>query len=112
MNTCGHIIPSNVEGNQKWNGAEPIFSSKVINKIKENIWIFIKIIMVEINKIVEPSAWIKKYFKAASDEYLLFFTEISGIKDNKLSSSPIQAVNHDLAQIDIKSPNNKVIKNK
>ena len=107
-NAWGHNIPSRVGGNQKWNGAEPAFKSKAVDKGAEKS-IFIVIITAEIRRIVDPSAWIKKYFKAASDEYWLFLIKISGIKDNKFNSSPIQAPNHELEEIEIIIPSVKVI---
>lgn len=61
---------------------------------------------------VDPSAWIKKYFKAASEEYWLSLIEIKGIKDNKFNSSPIQAPNHELEHVANKIPKIKVVLNK
>jgi len=58
----------------------------------------------------DPKAWIKKYFKAASEEYWLFFVEIRGIKDNRLSSSPIQAPNQEEEEAASTVPNKRVEK--
>lgn len=60
----------------------------------------------------EPKAWIKKYFSAASDEYWLFFKEIIGINDIKLSSSPIQIPNQEEEEIDKVVPRRSVNMNK
>lgn len=64
------------------------------------------------SKIEEASAWVKKYFKEASEERRLFVFIIKGINDSKLISNPIQAPNHDVDEIVIKVPLIKVIKNK
>lgn len=60
----------------------------------------------------EPKAWIKKYFKAASEEYWLFLEEMSGIKDKRFSSSPIQAPNQEEDEMERRVPNIRVEKNK
>jgi Ni,Fe-hydrogenase I cytochrome b subunit len=73
---------------------------KIENKIIEN------------NNTLEAKAWVKKYFKDASEENkLLFFIE-RGIKDNKLISNPIQTLSQEEDLILIKVPNIKVKKNK
>ena len=112
VSACGHSIPSRVGGNQKWNGAEPALSSKAADNGPENVWIFIIIITAEIRSTVDPSAWIRKYFKAASEEYWLFFIKIKGINESKLSSSPIQAPNQEFAETEIRMPSTKVVMNK
>lgn len=48
---------------------------------------------------IEAKAWVRKYFKADSVEYLFFLLIISGIKDNKFTSKPSQAINHEFAEI-------------
>jgi len=60
----------------------------------------------------DPSAWIRKYFKADSEEYRLFLEEIKGINDKRFSSSPTQAPNQEEEEIDKVVPKNKVNKNK
>jgi len=60
--------------------------------------------------IEDPSAWIKKYLSAASDEYWLFLVEIRGIKDKRLSSNPTQAPNQEEEEAARTVPNNKVKK--
>ena len=112
ISACDHIKPSKVGGNQKWKGAEPAFNNKAADRDAENKCVFNIIITPEISKIVEPRAWIKKYFKAASDEYWLSFIVINGIKESKFNSNPIQAPNQELAQIEITIPKIKVLINK
>ena len=107
----GQDIPSIIWGNQKWKGAAPNFnnSAETIrieetsaeNNINEPL-----IIMKE-----DPKAWIKKYFKAASEEYRLFIVKIKGIKDIRLSSNPTQAINHDGAEMAIIAPIKRVVMN-
>ena len=53
---------------------------------------------------VEPRAWTRKYFRAASEEYELCLEEIIGIKDSKLSSSPIHLPNQELDEMAIIRP--------
>lgn len=61
---------------------------------------------------VEANACVKKYFKEASVDIKLFVSIIKGIKDNKLISNPIQALNHEFEEIVIIVPLIKVVKNK
>jgi hypothetical protein len=69
--------------------------------------------MIDLNKkIAEANAWVRKYFKAASVDNRLFVSIIKGIKDSKLISSPTQAPIHELAEIEIKVPLIKVIRNR
>lgn len=69
--------------------------------------------MIDLNKkIAEANAWVRKYFNAASVDNRLFVSIIKGIKDNKLISKPTQAPIHELAEIEIKVPLIKVIRNK
>lgn len=67
--------------------------------------------IIENNNILEASAWVRKYFKDASDENKLFNFIVKGIKDNKLISNPIHTLNQDEEQILIIVPKNKVDKN-
>jgi len=55
----------------------------------------------------EAKAWVKKYFKEASVDNWFFELIIKGIKDNKLISNPIQALNHELEEIEIRVLINK-----
>lgn len=66
--------------------------------------------MSEAVKIIidDPRAWIKKYFRAASEEYWLFLEEIKGMNERRLSSSPIQAPNHEVEEIESVVPKIRV----
>lgn len=73
--------PSITSGNQKWNGAIPIFVSKAeLNIIIIELSIFFstkKLLDIKIkekSKITEAKAWVKKYFRDLSDENALFFS--------------------------------------
>lgn len=110
--TWFHWSPSITLGNQKWKGAAPALSrratvNKVVASSPEDIIKEADMIMID-----EPKAWIKKYFKAASEEYWLFLEEISGIKDKRFSSSPIQAPNQEEDEMERRVPNIRVEKNK
>lgn len=50
----------------------------------------------------------RKYFRAASEEYWLFFREIIGIKDKRFSSSPTQTPNQEVDEIERIVPRIKV----
>lgn len=65
--------------------------TKVLN---ENI-IDLEKIMIE-----DPRAWIRKYFKAASEDDDDNLVDIRGINDIKFSSNPIQAPNHEEEEIE------------
>lgn len=105
--------PSMTLGNQKWNGADPIFINKV-EFIKIEILLFISkfknIILFKIinKKLIDAIDWIKKYFNKASEENKFFELEIRGVKLNKLISKPIQHPNHELEVIEIKVLKNKI----
>ena len=60
----------------------------------------------------EPRACIIKYFRAASEEYMLVLGEMSGKNDSKFSSKPIQATNHEDEETATVVPKISVIKNK
>lgn len=59
----------------------------------------------------EAMAWVKKYFNVASEENKFCDFIDKGIKDNRLTSRPIQMLNHEEDEILINVPNIKVIKN-
>lgn len=65
---CGHANPSITWGNQKWKGALASFN-KIAKKI--NVVLINKKEVErkpdEISK-ADPKAWIRKYFKAASEK--------------------------------------------
>jgi hypothetical protein len=111
--------PSKTFGNQKWNGAIPLFT---INENANNI-VIIKFLflvhskkhekkIIKNNKILDAIAWIRKYFKHASEENKLSNFIERGIKDNKLISKPIHTLNHEDEQIEIRVPKTNVKKNK
>ena len=102
-----HDNPSTILGNQKWNGADPIFINKeeliIIDKklFKSKFFNKIIFIMIEKSRLIDAIDWVKKYFKDASDINKLFELEIKGINLNKLISNPIQHPNHELDEIEI-----------
>lgn len=112
--------PSITIGNQKWNGAIPVFIIKEEAKIILIFELKFKSIfhsikkenkIIENNKTLEAKAWVRKYFNDASEENKLFNFIVKGINDNKLISNPIQILNHDDEQILIIVPKNNVDKN-
>lgn len=114
------VKPSITPGNQKWNGAAPLFNRRAeeINRflcfIKNTLFILSKInIKITANrKTEEAKAWVKKYLREASDDIKLFVLIIKGINDNKLISNPIQAPNQEVEETVIRVPLIRVIKNK
>lgn len=110
--------PSTILGNQKWNGADPIFiniDELIIIEIKLliskllNIIIFI---IIQNKKLMDAIDWVKKYFKEASEDSKLLDLEIRGMNLIKLISSPIQAPNHEFEEMEIMVLNIKInIKN-
>lgn len=107
---CNHPSPSATIGNHIWKGAAPILINKAIdNKYCENITPVV--IVEDANRIMaEASAWVRKYFRLASDENWLVSEEIRGIKDNRFSSRPIHTVNQEEEETAIIIPNVKVEK--
>lgn len=78
------------EGNHTWHGTIPNFRIRDIRSIN-SIIDFLKYISVHIeediiNKILDPSAWTRKYLSIASDSWNLLELFISGINDNILIS--------------------------
>ncbi len=63
------------------------------------------------SKTLEANAWVKKYFKVASEVKRLLVFIIKGIKDNKLISSPIQILNQEEEEILIIDPKISIKKN-
>lgn len=89
----GHIIPSITWGNQKCIGAAPNFNNKaslreIEKTVNEKRSRDLEKIIIE-----DPSAWIKKYFKAASEENLFFSEIIKGMNEIRFNSRPAQAEN-------------------
>ena len=113
------VSPSMTPGNQKWKGAAPLFNNRAeeINKflyLRRN-WLFIlskiNIRMTANKNTDEANAWVKKYFKEASEDIKLFVLIIKGINDNKLISNPIHAPNQDVDETVTRVPLIRVIKN-
>lgn len=103
-------------GNQKWNGAIPIFIIKEEQKIKSIIVFKFSLKLYSIkkqNKIIEnnskleANACVRKYFKIASLENKLFIFMQSGIKERRLISKPIHILNHEDDEILIIVPKNR-----
>lgn len=91
------LNPSITSGNQKWNGAAPIFVKSVefriiigncLNSRLLNEFIFVIIKIMENNKIVEARAWVIKYLMDDSVDIKFLVLLKRGIIDNKLISSP------------------------
>lgn len=61
-------------------------------------------------KIKEAKDWVKKYLIADSVEIKFLVLIIKGIKDKRLSSSPIHIPNHEEEEMEINVPNIKVHK--
>lgn len=114
--------PSITPGNQKWNGAAPIFSNKaeLIRIGIKVLWIIEGVTVLKVRALIvtasksvaEAKACVKKYFNEASVEKRFFVLVINGIKDSKLISNPIHAPNQEFADVEIKVPLISVIKNK
>lgn len=90
--------PSITSGNQKWNGAAPVFVNIAEEKIKEilSCWgviINCDIKTIENNKIDEARAWVMKYLIDASVAIMFFELFIKGIMESKLISKPIHMPN-------------------
>jgi len=102
-------------GNQKWNGAIPIFTQRAIKII--SFWMLIILVsvlalVISLVKIIikEAIAWAKKYLIAVSVERGVNLTTNKGISLIKLISKPSQQVNHELAEQAIVVPITKVNK--
>ena len=67
--------------------------------------------IIENSKILEAIAWIKKYFKDASEEKELFSFIDKGIKERRLIAKPIQILNQEVEEILIIVPKTREIKN-
>jgi len=108
----GHSINNITCGNQKWRGATPAFAIKLkeitssINWVKLNIEI-LEFKKIHIIKVVDATAWTKKYLMEASTErYNILLIRMGAILI-KLISRPIQAENHDEEEIVIIDPMSK-----
>lgn len=63
-----------------------------------------RIIIIENSKIVEAKAWVIKYFREASEEYMFLVFDIKGIIERRLISSPIHILSQEYDEIEIKVP--------
>lgn len=108
--------PSIILGNQKWNGADPIFINKdeliiiIINKFISKFFIIIRFNKIENRKLIDAIDWTIKYFKDASEDIILLEFVIRGTNLNKLISNPIQHPNQEFDEIEIKVLKNKINK--
>lgn len=111
--------PSITSGNQKWNGAIPIFVSKAELKIIIiELSIFFRSrcelasIIIENKRIKEAKAWVRKYFIELSVERIFLLCWINGMNANKLISKPNHIPIQVNEEIEINLPVNRIIKNK
>lgn len=91
-------VPCVTSVTQKWNGAKPSFIIRDNVKANEMVglleWIidhcpeYIIVVIIDISRIIDAVACVRKYFVAASvDRGLVLFMRI-GIIDSMLNSSP------------------------
>lgn len=110
---CSQGVDCITEGNQKWRGAAPTFKRSANNIITCGKKEEKKFNSAPTNNMAEPRACVKKYFRVASEDKIFFlFVSIIGIKDNKLSSNPTQAVTQLGEEVVIKIPKIRVLENK
>jgi hypothetical protein len=84
-----------VEGNQKWHGAAPSLSRRLVTKMYcISVW-FLRLFssILEYSIIAEPRACARKYLMALSVSWLVCVCSINGMNDNRLISIEIQANN-------------------
>ena len=95
-----HLIDIIADGYHKWHGARPNLiirdRSSLINIIEFILFIKKEDIDLMISNL-DPSAWVKKYFTAASVSWNWLVYRIIGIKARRFSSSPI----HSIIQLDL-----------
>lgn len=108
----GHNNLSIICVNQKWKGLTPSFKRRAGVTINENN--FGENNKIDLEKIIkeEPKAWIKKYFRAASEEYREFLDIIKGINDKRFNSRPVHTLNHEREEKARSVPNNNIEKKK
>lgn len=91
-----HDSDAITDGNHRWHGAAPNFSSSDVIKIIDATLLFI-IALMNIDdpssNSIDPSAWDRKYLIAASVSWFDFDWIIIGINLNMLISSITHAVN-------------------
>jgi len=91
-----HDIDVITDGNHIWHGTIPSFiKSEIINIVddRSELKLCSHNLDENINKILEPIAWIKKYLSIASVSWNLFEQFMIGIKDSMLISRAIQVIN-------------------
>jgi len=102
--------PSITSGNQKWNGAIPIFVKSlefIINRYVDWRFIFVVILelfisrITDIRIIVEAIDWTIKYLIADSADSMFFWLCISGIIDSRLISKPNHIPSQEYDEIEI-----------
>lgn len=97
INALFHLNPSITSGNQKCTGAAPSFVNNAVFIIVVNEKFtrglinssVVNNIITAVNKTRDAIACVIKYFIAASEAKIFFFSENSGITDSKLISNPI-----------------------
>ena len=109
---CMKEIPCIIGGNQKWRGAAPTFNNREMRMNRPGIVGLMESVAALPIITVEPRAWIKKYLRADSEEYEFWWEQMIGTKDKRLSSSPSQLENQELADTAIMVPEISVLKNK
>jgi hypothetical protein len=90
------VIEDITDGYHKWRGAKPILRDSLSVRIVIEIIIWGKlniIVVLDINKSLEPNAWIKKYFTVASVSWNWEDAIISGIKHKRFNSIAIHMNN-------------------
>lgn len=96
MRFIGHLNLEQTDGNHQWQGAMPSFrrslriKTDIINLSGRIVSFGWKYRSMEKINIIDPGAWLMKYFIAASDSWFIVGDIIIGINDRRFSSSPIQ----------------------
>lgn len=102
--------PSITSGNQKWNGAIPIFVKSlefIINRYVDWRFIFVVILelfisrIIDIRMIVEAIDCTIKYLIADSADNMFFWLCISGMMDSRLISNPNHIPSQEYEEIEI-----------
>ena len=103
-----HLNPSITSGNQKWNGAAPIFVRRAELRMIVGSWLYSKLLIVLVlviikitanKRTVEAMAWVIKYFRDDSVERIFFCLFNRGIIDRRLISSPSHIPIHEYDEI-------------
>ena len=96
--------PCIIGRNQKCTGAAPIFRNRAARIRRLGLVVNSHIDVALIKMIADPRAWIKKYLRAASDEYELNLDVMMGMNDKRFNSKPSHLVNHELDDVAIMIP--------